>query len=285
MIRIIYTCGSRSVEFSTDTEMYITDIDGLSYNDITINETELATQAGSSRDNLRTKPKNITFEGRIQYTPLKRSTILAAILPCKMARIRYIDDQAGIDRYIEGTPSRTPSFSNNPTWQSFQFTFHVFFPYWRDINDTVISFVSVDSAFMLPRSFSSTVPWYISKRNSKPLQTIFNNGSTDAGFIVRWTAQSDATGPRITRVDSQETISFTNLSIRAGDIVEVSTYDDNKYAHLIRDGVTSNIFNAFDDDASFWKLAVGYNSVRGGAISGESGVYCDLIFNNTYVGI
>lgn len=285
MIRILYTCGSRVLEFSEATQNYITDIDGLSYNDININETELATQAGSSMDNLRVKPKNITFEGRIKYTPEKRALILSTVIPGRMAKIRYIDKDAGIDRYIEGTPNRTPDFSNNPTWQSFQFTFHVFFPYWKDISDTMISFVQINSAFMLPRSFSSTEEWYISNRVSVPLQTVYNNGSTDAGFIVRWTAGADAKGPRFTKVDTQETISFSGLSLQVGDIVEVSTYDDNKYTHLIRDGVTSNIFKYFDDDATFWKLTVGHNIVRGGADSNEESVYCDLIFNNTYVGI
>lgn len=285
MIYIIYKCGSREFKFSQETNCYITDIDSVSANDININETELATQAGSSMDNLRVKPKNITFSGIIKSDYTKRSAILRTIVPGQMATIQYIDEKNGINRYIEGTPQRTPGFSNGQWWQEFQFTFHAFFPYWKDIEDTTVSFIENQSAFMLPRSFSSTEEWYISKRIATPLQTVYNNGSADAGFIIRWTATGDLTGPRLTKVNTQEVISFTNLSLQIGDVLEVSTYDDNKYTHLIRDGVTTNVFNYFDDDATFFKLDVGYNSVRGGAISNEESAYCDLIFNNTYVGI
>lgn len=265
--------------------MFITDIDGLSFNDVNINETELASQPGSTPDNMRVKPKTLTIQGRIAENFRFRQAILKVVTPGKMARLRYIDDDYDIDWYIEGTPVRTPDFSNNPTWQNFQFTFHTFYPYWKDINETIVPFSVLVSQFMLPRSFSSTEPWYIATREQSPLQQIVNEGSADTGFIVVWEALNTVTGPRLTKVETQETISFPELTLIAGDVLEVSTYNDNKYTRLTREGVTTNVFGQMDDDSTFFQLNVGNNIVRGGADSSENSVLCQLFFNNTFVGV
>lgn len=277
--------NGRSIEFSAATGIRLVTLDGLSENTIDVTSAAASNQIGESLTNQKVQPKTLSFEGRFRYTPETRRNILEVILPMVSARIRYINEEAGIDVYLEGVPSSTPKMSNNPFWQSFQFDFFCPFPYWKSHDDGYLSFVSFESAFSFPYTFSSTVQWKISEKVVNQLSTVINNGSVPIGFIARFEAKDVVIGPELLKVTTQEIIKFSSLEMQVGDVLVVSTLDNQCYCRLIRDGEESNVFFNMDFEATFFQLDVGENPLRFDADSGSSNLNVTLEYAITYAGV
>ena len=285
-IRVIYeNSNGHSVEFSKKTGIYLVQIDGLSSNDIDVSSAQSTGQIGASLTGQKVKPKSPTFEGRYRYDPTIRRKLLDTILPTVSARIRYIDDETGIDVYLEVVPTQTPDISTNPLWQSFQFTMFCAFPYWRGIDGGYFNFVSYESKFKFPYTFSSTVQWKISEKIINQLSTIVNSGSVPIGFVARFIAKDTVSGPELLKVTTQEVIKFSTLTMEIDDELVVSTIDNDCYCYLIRDGEEINVFPDMDFDASFFQLDIGENPLRFDADSGLSNLELSLEYAITYAGV
>ena len=136
-----------SIEFSSNQQLYITSIDGLSQNQISLSESNVANQIGSSVTGNKIEAKDISISGIFKYDREKRKQILAVILPGVKATLRYMDDTEDLDVYIEGYPSETPTIDWDRSWDNFDFTFHAPFPYWRQSGGSYLDFVSYESLF------------------------------------------------------------------------------------------------------------------------------------------
>ena len=163
-----------SIEFSKNSDIRITAIDGLSANNIDLSEATVTNQVGSSITGASIQSKTMTIEGRYLYTPAIRKRLLAVILPGIWARLRYQNTVENVDVYWEGQPTATPDISTNPVWQNFQFSLKLPYPYPRTTEEENKSFSYLQSGFRFPRAYSSKTPWKISTRIIEPLQTIPN---------------------------------------------------------------------------------------------------------------
>lgn len=285
-IRVIYeNSNGHSVEFSKKTGIYLVQIDGLSSNDIDVSSAQSTGQIGASLTGQKVKPKSPTFEGRYRYDPTVRRKLLDTILPTVSARIRYIDDEAGIDVYLEGVPTQTPDISTNPLWQSFQFTMFCPFPYWRGMDGGYFNFVSYEAKFKFPYTFSSTVQWKISEKIINQLSTIVNTGSVPIGFVAHFVAKDTVVGPELLKVITQEVLKFSTLTMQIDDELVVSTIPNECYCYLIRDGKEINVFPDMDFDASFFQLDIGENPLRFDADSGLNNLELSLEYDITYAGV
>ena len=153
-----------SIEFSKNSDIRITGIDGLSANSIELSEATVTNQVGSSITGASVQSKSMTIEGRYFYTPAVRKKLLAVILPGVSARLRYQNTKENIDVYWEGQPTKTPDISTNPVWQNFQFTMKLPYPYPRTTEEENKSFSYLQSGFRFPQAYSSKTPWQISSR-------------------------------------------------------------------------------------------------------------------------
>lgn len=285
-ITVIYeNANGQTVEFSKKTGIRLVQIDGLSSNDIDVSSAQSTGQIGASLTGQKVQPKSVTFEGRYRYDPTVRRKILDTILPTVSARIRYIDDQAGIDVYLEGVPTQTPDMSTNPYWQSFQFTMFCAFPYWKAIDGGYLNFVSYEARFKFPYTFSSTEQWKISEKVINQLSTIINSGSVPIGFVARFMAKDTVVGLELLKVVTQEVLKFSSLTMQIDDELVISTIPNDCYCYLIRDGEEINAFPDMDFDASFFQLDVGKNPLRFDADSGLDSLELDIEYAITYAGV
>lgn len=100
MRKVIYTnANGDSIEFSRATGIHITDDMGLSKNSITLSESTVSNQIGSSITGKVVEPKDFTITGKFKNDPNVRKKMLAVILPGVAATFRYIDEEEGIDVY------------------------------------------------------------------------------------------------------------------------------------------------------------------------------------------
>lgn len=285
-IKIIYTNAyGDSVEFSANSGIRITSIDGLTSNEINLSESTVNNQVGSSITGKSVQAKDLTIEGRYRYKPSIRKTLLAVILPGVTATLRYIDDLAEIDVYWVVIPKQTPVISINPVWQNFQFVVRVPFPYPRSHISNVTHFNYLKSRFRFKQAYSSTQKWKISERTYQPLQTIKNKGSLETGFIVRMTATAEVKAPKIVKVDTQETIEFPNLTLQSGETLEINTHDNEKYCHLIKEDSVVNAFPDMSYESTFFKLNKGDNVIRYSSETNEKSLEVVLTFDEVMAGI
>lgn len=284
MLKYIYTNQyNESIEFHEGSPFRITEIDGQSVNDIDISEASTINQIGATVSGTTVNPKDIDIVGDFKDSYQNRRKMLDTIIPGK-GNWRMIDDY--LDVYLDVEIKQTPDISpQDKAYKPFDFTIHAAYPYWKSTNVINVPFTEIISKFRLPRQFSNMVKWKISEKKIKQLQTIINQGSDQTGFIVKFQADTEVQSPELLNVNTQEHIRFTGLTMQPDDVIIVSTYENEKYVRLIRDGVESNIFNDMDDDSTFFKLAKGENTIRYGASSNESNLLVSLNFETTYVGV
>lgn len=92
-------------------------------------------------------------------------------------------------------------------------------------------------------------------------------GEVDSGILMSMYAYGRFTNPTIynntTRermsIDTAKVEALIGSQIRYGDEIKISTYQNDKYVHFIRDGRTVNILNAIDKDADWFTIHPGDN--------------------------
>ena len=124
----IYDNGTQQITFSrAPRQFWITKLSGVSDNAVTVSETQGVGQVGATLGSMSVQPRDITVNGCV-FEPVEdnRAALLACVLPGVLAR--FIVAQAGKAWYLEGTPKKTPDFSDSPVVQDFQFSFHCPYP-------------------------------------------------------------------------------------------------------------------------------------------------------------
>lgn len=288
-IKVIYTNElGGSFEFSKETGVQLTAFGDISKNDISLSESTVSNQIGSTISGASVEPKDLTLEGRFKYDPAIRKKLIAVVLPGVTATIRYINTRENIDVYWKGQPKSTPLITMNVTWQKFQFVFRASFPYARSSQMTECTFQGLRSLFKFPRSFSNTEPWKISEKINNPIATVVYNGNINTGFILTMKAEAKVKNPRILNVFTQEHIAFgqvTDLEMQVGDVLEISTYENEQYCHLIRDGEVENIFWMTDYDSEFFKIRQGENILNYTAEENPGSLEVLLRFEEVLAGV
>lgn len=275
-----------SIEFSKNSDIRITAIDGLSANNIDLSEATVTNQVGSSITGASIQSKTMTIDGRYFYTPAIRKRLLAVILPGVGARLRYQNTVENVDVYWEGQPTATPDISTGPVWQSFQFSLKLPYPYPRTTEEENKSFSYLQSGFRFPQAYSSKTPWQISTRIIEPLQTITNRGDIPAGFTVTFKALTDGVkGPKLLNVDTRENIAFTQLTLNSGDVLTVNTMINAREVLLTTSEGTKNAFEYMDYDSTFFLLARGANTLRYSAQEKEANLEVTLSFEESLAGV
>lgn len=286
-IRVLYeNANGRILEFSELTGIRLTTLDSISGNTIELSESTVTDQIGSSVTGKVIQPKDITLEGRYRYTPETRKMILATILPGVDARLRYVNDVEETDVYWQVTPTQTPIMNLNPIWQTFQVVVHVPYPYPRKTEQKQAEFSLKKSLFKFPFTYPTEKPFRISSLIAQPLISIENEGDLESGFLIRMTANADGiTGPYLINVDTQEGLRFSELTLNAGQALEICTKPNEKYAHLILDGSITNAFAMMDYSSVFFQLTPGLNNIRAGASTNETQLETVLYFNEIMPGV
>lgn len=275
-----------SIEFSKNSDIRITAIDGLSANNIDLSEATVTNQVGSSITGASIQSKKMTIEGRYLYTPAIRKRLLAVILPGIGARLRYQNTVENVDVYWEGQPTATPDISTSPVWQNFQFSLKLPYPYPRTTEEENKSFSYLQSGFRFPQAYSSKTPWQISTRIIEPLQTITNRGDIPVGFTVTFRALTDGVrGPKLLNVDTRENIAFTQLTLNSGDVLTVNTMINAREVLLTTSEGTKNAFEYMDYESTFFLLSRGANTLRYSAQEREANLEVTLSFEESLAGV
>lgn len=120
-------------------------------------------------------------------------------------------------------------------------------------------------------------------KSPSAIATITNTGTLPCGFIITFQASGTVENPKIIDINTQEYIRLSH-TMQAGEVIRISTLDNNKTVRQIIGEDSINAFNFLDfANSTFLQLAVGINYLRYDADSGLDNLSVEFKFDPRYL--
>lgn len=273
----------------------ITAIDGVGPGNATIGITELASSDGGIFNMSRVTTRSIVFyisywpvptieENRhksYKFFPLKKQVTLDFETDLRKSRIVGYVESNEVTMFDERS--------------SCTITIQCPDPYFYSTELTSTIFAGVAAQFEYPFSNEDlTTPLlnYGEIENAEE-HDIYYFGDADAGLIMVMHFIGTATGLTLYNSGTRQSMSIdtdilatiTGDVLQSGDDLIISTIRGNKYAILLRDGVTYNVLNAIERDSEWFQISYGDNIFVYTADTGASNVQFRIENTILYEGI
>ena len=246
-------------------------IDGLGPVTANVNYTEIATMDGAIYNSARVPVRNIVFHliydedtddievlrhKLYKYFPIKQKIDLEFITDKRTVTISGIveSNEVAIFSSLEG--SDISILCPDPYFYKVGIGNETVF----SVEEPMFEFDFEDEDDVTPSLVMSSLDIYQTK-------LITYEGDTDTGIIITIHAAGSAsnlviynylTGESMS-IDTTKLATLTGSGITAGDDIIISTVKGNKYVHLIRSGVTTNILNCLNRNATWLQMIPGDN--------------------------
>lgn len=255
-----YITDTHRLSFSEHSDFWITGVNSLSANEITISETQGVGQIGSTRSAQSIKPRDITISGLLLGNLDKnRRMLLATVKPEKSARFILTDGDESW--YLEGTPSRTPLMEETPVQQAFQFVFHAPYPYWRSVDTINTLLAGIDALFQFPLNTGGS--WYISRYETSLFKRIINSGDEPVAVTVTMEADAQVKKPEVRIVETGAFLRITKTMEAGERFVVCTVYGQKSVIYHHGNGAEENGFRYLSPDSDMnMELLPGVNTLR-----------------------
>jgi hypothetical protein len=259
----------------------IMNVDGLAPPTAAINVAVNANFDGSTYTSSRMGERNIVIqfaiEGNVEQNRIELYKVLRPKAPC---RVRYTNNHRNvyIDGYVE---SFDCNFFNEK--EVAQISILCPYPYFSDDMDMDFDFSTITPLFEFPFDIDSDGIEFSTIVLGEE-KNIINNGDIETGMLIQFTAAGGVTNPKLINTVTNEKV-LVNLSLSAGDVLEINTNRGKKSVKLIHNGVISNQINALDKTSKWLQLEVGDNLFVTDATSGGENLLCNVMYGNLFGGV
>ena len=194
------------------------------------------------------------------------------------------DEKYYLNANLEAAPSFPIGFENkNNEWQKGILQFSSNDPFFYRNTEQRVNITSWQGAFSFPLEIPVT-GIQMGIRSTALNVNVFNNGQEETGVNLVLKATGAVVNPSITNIRTFERFKL-NMTMQAGDVIEISTYKGKKKVMLTRNNVTTSIFNLVDIQSSFLKLEVGDNVFTYAADSGSTALEISMSFTPRLLGV
>lgn len=242
---------------------------------VNLSQAQGINQVGSTVESKTVQPRPVTISGiLVGADQAARKEELVSVIRPDLAGKLYADDY-----YLDVHATATPTIEAKPKFSRFQFSVNAPYPYWRKDNTISQALAGIQKQFKFP--------WNISRayRFGQWMETQFmnirNGGQVPVPFTITFFAKNDVVNPRITNVQTGETM-MLNKSMVTGERVVVEITHDRTYVTSSEDG---NIRGALDLDSTLFRLGVGDNVLKPEADSGLKQLEVQINFATEIVGV
>lgn len=185
---------------------------------------------------------------------------------------------------LEGVPSLPNAHeTNNPAYQKGLLQFNANDPYIYRKSAETIDLALWRGSFEFPLELT-TAGIEMGYRERTLIVNVVNEGQESTGMTIRFRALGTLVNPSLMNVNTYDFIKL-NTTMRAGDSIEVSTYQGKKTIKLIKDGVETNVFNTLDLESKFLQLDIGDNLFRYNADEGIDNLEVSINFTPRLLGV
>lgn len=260
----------------------IVNIDGLEPPSATINTAHISgfdgEQFNSSYVNMRSIVISIVLRGEIE----RNRILLYKYFKVKQkVRLDYTNNSRNvwIEGYVEDIEA--PRFSQTSI---VNISILCPQPFFKDIKEIVESSNRMTDNFEFEFSCENgdTFEFGIIEDDVEIL--VINDGDVESGMEIILETSGSVTNPKIFNRLTGEKFEL-KISLLAGDKVVISTHKGNKKANLIRNGITTNIFNNIYHDSVWMQLEPFDNIFNYEVDSGIDFLTVSIIHTNLYEGV
>jgi hypothetical protein len=248
---------------------------GIDTVDVNLSQAQGINQVGSTVQSKTVQPRPVTISGIIvgddQYA--RKNELLSVIRPDLTGKL-YADGY-----YLNVHVTETPTIEAKEQFAHFQFSLNSPYPYWQMDNSVTQALSGIKKQFKFPWNISK--PYRFGKLMEMQFMNIHNGGQLPVPFTAVFIARNAVENPRISNVNTGETL-ILNKSMVSGERVVVEITHDRTY---VTSSVDGNIRGALDLDSTLFRLGVGDNVLKPEADSGLSQLEVQINFATEIVGV
>lgn len=190
-----------------------------------------------------------------------------------------------INSNLESTPSFLRGFENdNRLWLKGLLQFSSNDPYFYQSDSVKVDIATWIGGLQFPLEIPED-GIEMGYRSPSLIANVKNGGQVATGMIMRFRAKANISNPSLINVNTYEKFKL-KIDMLTGDYIEVSTYKGRKTITLIRENVSSDIFNTIEPTSVFLQLHPGDNLFRYDVDDGILDyLEVSIMFNNKFLGV
>lgn len=248
---------------------------GIDTVQVNLSQAQGINQVGSTVESKTVQPRPVTISGIIvgEDQTARKSELMSIIRPDLPGKL-YADDY-----YLNVHVTATPVIEARQKFAHFQFSITAPYPYWQKDNTVSTPLTGVEKLFEFPWNISRA--YSFGKTMVNQFINIYNGGQLPVPFTATFFAKSEVVNPKITNVNTGETL-IVNKTIAAGERVVVEVTHERTY---VTSSVDGNIRGALDLDSTFFRLGVGDNILKPEADAGMEQLEVEINFATEIVGV
>lgn len=185
------------------------------------------------------------------------------------------------DYFCDITISKTP-YVSRPINGKCTFSIMVFCdtPFWKNVSISSSILKNIVGLFRFPVVYDSHK---FGEKDVEHETEVINDGDMEQPIFVTFYATGEVHNPVITNSRGEKI--KLDITLQAGDIVELGTENNVLYLRQTRDNVTSDIFYALNEESNLFMVHIGSNSYKINAETGEENIIANVSFYPAHVGI
>lgn len=248
---------------------------GIDTVQVNLSQAQGINQVGSTVQSKTVQARPVTVSGIIVGADqdIRKSELMSVIRPDLPGKL-YADDY-----YLNVHVTATPVIEPRKKFAHFQFSVTAPYPYWQKDNAVSKALSGIENQFKFPWNLSK--PYRFGQLMTTQFMNIRNDGQVPVPFTAVFDAKSDVENPKITNVNTGETL-ILNKSMVTGERVVVEITHERTY---VTSSVDGNIRGALDLDSTLFRLGVGDNVLKPDAESGREQMEVQINFATEIVGV
>ncbi len=264
-----------TLTFEYDFGYLINKPSGIDTVQVNLSQAQGINQVGSTVESKTVQSRPVTISGIIvgADADARKEALMAIIRPDIPGKL-YADDY-----YLNVHVTATPVIEARKKFAHFQFSITAPYPYWQKENAVTHALSGIEKKFKFPWNISQ--PYQFGQRMTTQFINIQNVGQVPVPFTTTFNAKSAVVNPKITNVNTGETM-ILNKSMVTGERVVVEITHDRTY---VTSSVDGNIRGALDLDSTLFRLGVGDNVLKPEADSGLDQMEVEINFATEIVGV
>lgn len=226
--------------FGMDSPFSITAIDGLNPPSATINMSQLALIDGAKYNSSKMNVRTLNIAFAIEYDAAKNRIEVFKVLKSKQyVKVIYNGQyrQVFIEGYVQDMPITYFDMKQIVTVCIICPS-----PYFQEAQEIVNNIKNIISTFHFPFASTAEPEIVFGYINNEIEIRIENDSDVECGMIIELYARDAVSNPKVYNYISQDYIGIS-IDMQPADLITIDTRQGHLSAKLLREGVTTNIFN------------------------------------------